>query len=190
MYHPLQMVCGLVKHLNITVMTVREQQEQSKMEPYAEAMRYMRNAEDTLQKTRKEDNRYLDPKYVSSACGIAYKGVLHAMDAWLVTKGKPMLTKRDQTKKHRDINMYRAEVTKLDGRMLNLLNTVYNILHLAGYYDEEQKVDIIRSGFEDAYEIIARMKPDVPEEELQQYLAEHTKKKSTLWGQLSSFLLF
>ncbi|GHV61843.1 hypothetical protein FACS1894195_3020 [Bacteroidia bacterium] len=190
MYHPLQMVCGLVKHIKFTVMTVREQQEQSKMEPYAEASRFMKNAEDTLRKTRKEDGYYLDGKYVSSACGIAYKGVLKAMDAWLVINGKPTPTQRDKTKKHRDINMYRAEVTKLDGRMLARLNTVYNILHLAGYYDEEQKADIIRSGFAGAYEIIARIKPDVPEEELQQYLAEHTKKKSTLWGQLSSLLSF
>ncbi|GHV61095.1 hypothetical protein FACS1894195_1090 [Bacteroidia bacterium] len=55
MYHPLQVVCGLVKHIKFTVMTVREQQEQSKMEPYAEASRYLNNAEDTLKKTRKED---------------------------------------------------------------------------------------------------------------------------------------
>ncbi|GHV64163.1 hypothetical protein FACS1894199_01760 [Bacteroidia bacterium] len=171
-------------------MTIKEQQEQSKMEPYAEAMRYMNNAEETLQKTRKEYNLYLDKKYVSVACGTAYKGVLHAMDAWLVLKGKPMPTKRDKTKKHRDINMYRAEVTTLDGRMLANLNTAYNVLHLAGYYDEEQDARVIRNGFLVAYEIIARIKPDVPEEELKQYLTEHTKKKSTLWGQLSSLLSF
>ncbi|GHT65822.1 hypothetical protein FACS189452_00620 [Bacteroidia bacterium] len=169
-------------------MTLKEQQEQSKLEPYAEALRYMSNAEENLQKTRKEDNLYLDKKYVSAACGIAYKGVLHAMDAWLAINGKPIPTKRDKAKKHRDINMYRAEVTKLDGRMLARLNSVYDVLHLAGYYDEEQDVRVIRPGFEIAYEIIARIKPDMPDEELQQYLAEHQKKKSSLWRQLYSFL--
>ncbi|GHV62135.1 hypothetical protein FACS1894195_3710 [Bacteroidia bacterium] len=43
-------------------MTAKEQQEQSKMEPYAEARRYMSNAEETLHKTRKEYNLYLDKK--------------------------------------------------------------------------------------------------------------------------------
>ncbi|GHT72829.1 hypothetical protein FACS189456_2410 [Bacteroidia bacterium] len=171
-------------------MTLKEQQEQSKLEPYAEALRYMNNAEEILQKTRKEDNLYLDKKYVSIACGAAYKGVLHALDAWLAINGKPIPTKRDKTKRHRDINMYRAEVTKLDGRMLAHLNTVYNILHLAGYYDEEQDAIIIRRGFEHAYEIVTRIKPDISEEELQQYLTEHQKRKSSFWRQLYSFLFF
>jgi hypothetical protein len=170
-------------------MTIKEQQEQSKLEPYAEALRYMSNAEEILQKTRKEDNFYLDKKYVSIACGAAYKGVLHALDAWLEINGRPIPTKRDKTKRHRSIDMYRAEAAKIDGRMLKLLNSVYNVLHLAGYYDEEQKVDVIRSGFDSAYEIISRIKPAVPDEELQQYLAEHQKKKSSLWRQLYSLFL-
>ncbi|GHT66994.1 hypothetical protein FACS189452_03880 [Bacteroidia bacterium] len=169
-------------------MTIKEQQEQSKLEPYAEALRYMSNAEETLQKTRKENGFFLDGKYVSSACGIAYKGVLKALDVWLDRNGKPIPTKRDKTKRHRDINMYRAEVTKLDGRMLNLLNSVYNLLHLAGYYDEELDTKAIRSGFEHAYEIISRIKPAIPDEELQQYLTEHQKRKSSFWRQLYSFL--
>ncbi|GHV68208.1 hypothetical protein FACS1894199_15090 [Bacteroidia bacterium] len=183
------MVCGEVKHINITVMTVKEQQEQSKMEPYAEASRYMKNAEDTLRKTRKEDGYYLDGKYVGTACGIAYKGVLKAMDAWLEAKGVSVPIRRDKTKKHRSIDMYRRDV-RFDGKMLTHLNVVYNALHLSGYYDEVLKASTIKDGFDSAYSIIARIKPDVPEEELQQYLEEHTKKKSTLWGQLSSLLSF
>ncbi|GHU95871.1 hypothetical protein FACS1894156_6130 [Bacteroidia bacterium] len=165
-----------------------EPQEQIKMEPYAESMRYLNNAEEILQKTRKEDNLYLDKKYVSIACGAAYKGVLHALDAWLAINGRPIPTKRDKTKRHRSIDMYRAEVAKLDGRMLDRLNAVYEVLHLAGYYDEVRDARIIRPGFEIAYEIIARIKPAVPEEELQQYLAAHQKKKSSLWRQFCSFL--
>ncbi|GHT67139.1 hypothetical protein FACS189452_04290 [Bacteroidia bacterium] len=136
-----------------------EQQEQSKLEPYAEALRYMSNAEETLQKTRKEEGYYLDGKYVSSACGIAYKGVLKALDAWLDRNGRVMTTKRNKTKRHRSIDTYKYEVSRLDGRMLTHLNVVYDVLHLAGYYDEVQKASIIRDGFDSAYEIIARIKP-------------------------------
>ncbi|GHT69300.1 hypothetical protein FACS189452_09960 [Bacteroidia bacterium] len=170
-------------------MTLSEQQEQRKLQPYAEALRYMSNAEETLRKTKKEDNHYLDGKYVSTACGTAYKGVLKAMDAWLEAKGVSMPTKRDKTKKHRSIDTYRRDV-RFDGRMLSDLNTVYDVLHLAGYYDEITYVPVIRGGFDRAYSIIEKIKPAIPDEELQTYLVEHQKKKSSFWRQLYSFLFF
>ncbi|GHT66677.1 hypothetical protein FACS189452_02980 [Bacteroidia bacterium] len=165
-------------------MTIKEQQEQSKLEPYAEAMRYMNNAEETLQKTRKEGNFYLDRKYVRVACGIAYLSVLEALGAWLTGKGVPDPPKR----KRQTIDFYTFNVTKLDWKMAAHLHVVYEILHREGYYDGVQKASVIREGFDSAYEIIARIKPDVPEEELQQYLATHQKKKSSLWKQLYTFL--
>ncbi|GHV68211.1 hypothetical protein FACS1894199_15100 [Bacteroidia bacterium] len=167
-------------------MTVKEQQEQSKMEPYAEAMRFMKNAEETLQKTRKDDGYYLDRKYVRRACGIAYKGVLVALSAWLQLKGVSVPKRKRETIEC----CMDANVARLDERLAMEWNTVCSILLRSGYYEGLQDERIISSSFEDAYDIIARIKPDVPEEELQQYIEEHTKKKSTLWGQLSSFMLF
>jgi beta-glucosidase-like glycosyl hydrolase len=38
------------------------EQELIKQAAYAEAMHYMANAQETLQKARKENNRYLNPK--------------------------------------------------------------------------------------------------------------------------------
>ncbi|GHV68151.1 hypothetical protein FACS1894199_14960 [Bacteroidia bacterium] len=163
-------------------MTVKEQQEQSKMEPYAEASRYLNNAEDTLKKTRKEDGYYLDKKYVQIACGAAYLGVLVALNKWLQLKGVP----DPPTRKHKTIGFYTDNVARLDGKLSVDLQTAYSVLHRDGYYDGVQYVKTIRSGFDMAYSIIARIKPDVPEEELKQYIEAHTKKKSTLWGQLSS----
>jgi hypothetical protein len=166
-------------------MTIREQQEQSKLQPYAEAMRYMSNAEETLQKTRKEDNFYLDRKYVQIACGAAYLGVLIALNTWLQLKGVPDPPKR----KRKTIGFYTDNVARLDGKLSMHLHTTYEILHREGYYDGLQKADIIRSGFNSAYEIISRIKPAVSDEELQQYLATHQKKKSSLWRQLYSLFL-
>jgi hypothetical protein len=165
-------------------MTIREQQEQSKLQPYAEALRYMNNAEEILQKTRKEDNIYLDRKYVQIACGAAYLGVLIALNTWLQLKGVPDPPKR----KRKTIGFYTDNVARLDGKLAVHLHTVYEVLHRESYYDGVQDAKIIRGGFERAYEIIARIKPAMPEEELQQYLAEHQKKKSSLWRQLYSFL--
>jgi len=65
---------------------------------YAEAMRYMDNAEETLKRAGKQDNgRYKDEKYVRSACGIAYLGVLAALDAWLTLKGIEIPKKNSHT---------------------------------------------------------------------------------------------
>ncbi|GHU96002.1 hypothetical protein FACS1894156_6470 [Bacteroidia bacterium] len=160
--------------------------DQEQLKSYAEVLRYMRNAEETLLKSGKDNNRYLDPKYVSTACGIAYKGALKAFDAWLTAKGAPIPTKRDKTKRHRSIDMYRYDVGRLDKKMLDRLNGVYDVLHLAGYYDEVQDVRIIRAGFAVAYEIIEKIKPAITDTEIQQYIDSY--HKPSLFKKLYTFL--
>ena len=41
-----------------------------------EAIRYLQNAKEILSKSPVEDDRYVDIKYVKSACGVAYLRVL------------------------------------------------------------------------------------------------------------------
>jgi hypothetical protein len=43
--------------------------------------------------------------------------------------------------------------------MLDCLNGAYKILHLWGYYDGINKVDVLKSGFVEAYKIIDKIKP-------------------------------
>jgi hypothetical protein len=159
---------------------------QQLLQSYAEALRYMRNAEETLQKAGKENNRYDDEKYVSTACGTAYKGVLLAFDVWLELKGVPIPAKRDKTKRHRSIDMYKYEVGKLDRKMLSDLNVIYDVLHLAGYYDGIQDAIIISRGFAVAYAIIEKIKPVMPDTEIQQYLDNY--RKPSFLSQIYSFL--
>ncbi|GHT74032.1 hypothetical protein FACS189456_5100 [Bacteroidia bacterium] len=161
-----------------------EQQAQNKMESYAEALRYMNNAEETLQKAVKEDGYYKDCKYVRSACGVAYLGVLEALDKWLQTKGVPDPPK----KKRKSIEFYTAKVAKLDGKLGTELHTAYRVLHIEGYYEGMRKADVIRSGFETAYSIIARIKPAVSEEELQTYLTAYQKQKTSIWKRMYMML--
>jgi hypothetical protein len=134
-------------------MSIKEQQEYRAIH-YAEALRYMENANASLQKARKEDNFYSDKKYVRSACGIAYSGVLVALDAFLVLRGVEM-----PKRKRRSIEFYVSNVAKIDRKLLNYLNAVYDILHLSGYYDGIQDARVIKAGFENAYEIIEKIKP-------------------------------
>jgi hypothetical protein len=149
--------------------------DQQQLQSYAEALRYMRNAEETLQKSSKEDNQYLDAKYVRAACGIAHLAVLMSMDAWLALKGIPMPAKRNVKKKHRSIDMYKQEAGRLDGKMLANLNTAYSVLHLDGYYDGVTDAIIIRRGFAVAYEMIEKIKPAIPDTEIQQYIDNYRK---------------
>ncbi|GHT15011.1 hypothetical protein AGMMS4956_14080 [Bacteroidia bacterium] len=138
-------------------LSIPEQQEQIRQKEHAEAMRYMNNAVETLQKARKEDNYYADKKYVRTACGTAYNGVLLALDTYLMLKGVEM-PKRSR----RSINFYTSNIAKLDRKLLTLVNGVYDILHLSGYYDGIQDARVIKVGFDTAYEIIDRIKPSNP----------------------------
>jgi hypothetical protein len=135
------------------IMSLAEQQEY-RTKHYAEAMRYIENAYAALQNARKEDNIYHDKKYSRSACGIAYLGVLAALDAFLTLRGVEM-----PKKKRRSIEFYTSNLATLDGKMTTNLHTVYETLHLSGYYDGIQDARVIKAGFEVAQELIDQIKP-------------------------------
>jgi hypothetical protein len=72
----------------------REEQNAFLSAEHAEAMRYMDNAKETLKKAGKDGPRYTDKKYVRTACGTAYNGVLIALDAWFKLKEVPELSQK------------------------------------------------------------------------------------------------
>jgi len=97
-----------------------------------EAIRYFENAKELLNKSPIENNRYVDNKYVKSACGVAYLGVLKAIDEYLIKKG---LTKKELPKK---VEEYRKALQKYaaihNGKLINQFEDIYDELHIAGYY--------------------------------------------------------
>jgi len=122
---------------------------------YTEAIRYMDNAKESLKNAKKEGNYYNDSKYVKTACGTAYSGVLVALDGFLLVKGlsKPKKSLR------KSIEFYQENVAKIDKKMLNYINGAYKILHLLGYYDGTNNVAVVKAGFDEAYKIIEKIKP-------------------------------
>ncbi|MCL1955688.1 MAG: DUF5618 family protein [Fibromonadales bacterium] len=137
-------------------MTLQDQQN-LKQKSYAEAMRYLANAKDYLKtagKDERDESYYKDKKYVRTACGTAYNGVFVALDALLEIKGIDLPKKKTR----RTIDFYRAAINK-DRKLLNAFNSVYNTLHLSGYYDGETRIKTIQSGFEAAIEVIDKIKP-------------------------------
>ena len=140
-------------HLGHVKIMSKEEQEQLKTKYYNEAIRYMNNAKDVLQKAGKENGRYKDPKYVKMACGTAYNAVLLALNGWMLLKG----VKRKKGRK--SIEYYCSEIAKIDKKLLATLDDVYHTLHLDGYYDGVTNVKVIQIGFEEAYVIINKLKP-------------------------------
>jgi hypothetical protein len=130
-----------------------EEQQKIRQKYYTEALRYMDNAKETLKKAGKEGKFYRDEKYVKTACGTAYNGVLKAMDGYFYTQGI------EKTKGRKSIEFYQSTIVKLDKKLLNYFNTAYEALHLSGYYDGTRNVTIVTEGFKMAYEIIDRIKP-------------------------------
>ena len=137
-------------------MSVQEQQ-QTKEKYFNEAMRYIDNAKECLLKAEIDEKGkyYNDQKYVSSACGIAYKGVLVALDCFFILKGVHKPTAKDR----KSIEYYQKNLGKFDKKILNTLNSAYQILHLWGYYDGIKNVDVVKTGFAEAKVIIDKIKP-------------------------------
>jgi hypothetical protein len=130
-----------------------EQQAKIREKYYREAVRYMDNAKETLKKAKKEYNRYQDRKYVKTACGTAYKGVLVALDGYCTLKGVK------KTKSRKSIEYYQEFIGEQDRKMLDNLNSAYQILHLYGCYDDLKDARIVKRGFDVACTIIEKLKP-------------------------------
>jgi hypothetical protein len=117
-----------------------------------EALRYIQNALELLEKAGSEDNEYYaDAKYVKTACGTAYNGVLLAVDEILKQKGIA------KTKGRKSESYYREQLGKFDRKILNHYNTAYEILHLSGYYDGTRDKKTVKRGFEVANQIIQKV---------------------------------
>jgi len=136
-------------------MTILEQQH-IKQKGYAEAMRYIANAKGYLQKAGMDDKGwYKDKKYIRTACGAAYNGVLEALDTYLELKNPEAI----KSKERKDIDFYRRHLAKDNKKTLKALETAYHILHISGYYEGVKVPDIIKMGFKSAKELIDLIKP-------------------------------
>jgi len=133
--------------------SIQEQKELSE-KSYSEAIRYMDNAKEYLKNAQKDGNMYRDVKYVKTACGTAYSGVLVALDGFLKSKGI-----NDTKKVRKTVEYYQYNLAKLDKKMLDHFVCAYKILHLSGYYDGLENVTVIKEGFTEANKIIDKVKP-------------------------------
>jgi hypothetical protein len=135
-------------------MTIHEQQL-LKERYYSEAIRYMDNAKESLRNAKKEGKFYRDSKYVRTACGTAYNGVLIALDGYFLLKG----VEKPKGKNRKSIEYYHNQLGMLDRKLLDYLNSAYKILHLFGYYDGIENANVVKEGFDIASTIIEKIRP-------------------------------
>ncbi len=122
-----------------------------------EALRYLDNAREILSKSPIENNRYLDDKYVKSACGVAYLGVLKAIDEYLLRRG---FAKKELPKK---VEEYRKALQKFlsghNGKLLKQFDDIYDELHIAGYYRGNlHSTDTVKGALKTAKDFIDRIR--------------------------------
>ena len=146
---------AVVKVLKSIVMSIQEQ-EKTKQAYYGEAMRYMDNAKEYLKNAQKDGNIYRDRKYVRTACGTAYSGVLIALDGYCILKD---IHTSKSKKERKSIEYYQKNLGKQDRKMLDNLNIAYKILHLSGYYDGIEDAIVVKRGFDLANTLIEKIKP-------------------------------
>lgn len=121
--------------------------------PYQEANCYIDNAKLTLkEKAGKKDGEYADVKYVQTAAGTAYVGVLLALDEYLLRKEGIKFIKP------KSIEEYRTRITKQNKKLLSLLNEAYADLHISLYYHGIPSVRVMNNGLGVAREIIEYIK--------------------------------
>jgi len=121
-----------------------------------EALRYLENAKDVLRTSPIEDNRYIDEKYVKSACGIAYLGVLKAIDGYLIRNG---VSRKALPKK---VEEYEKALKKYasphNGKLLGMFRDIYDELHIAGYYRGNlHSVETVRGALKTARSFIEKL---------------------------------
>lgn len=120
-------------------------------DPIAEARRYVDNAKKTLKENGEldlETKLYQDEKYVRAAGNYLWLGVLMALDA--------VFKVRKDRRTRVDINAYLEAVGKRDRKLLNYVNTGYDVMHLTMNYDGVPAKGVSDEGFRLANAIIDR----------------------------------
>ncbi|MCS7228937.1 MAG: DUF5618 family protein [Candidatus Kryptonium sp.] len=123
------------------------------VEAFEFANELYRNALKTLSESPVENGRYRNIKKVSEACGTAYIAVLRAIEGEMLRRG---LSPDEFPENVIEYRKFLRSLPK-NGKLIDAFNTVYENLHILGYYRHGADEAVIKSGFEKAKEIINKL---------------------------------
>ena len=116
-----------------------------------EALRYFENAKSRLRETPVQYNRYLDVKPVREACGTCYLAVLLTIDGYLLRRG--IEEHRLPTSTEGYWKAIRQHIPH-NGKLESAFSIAYENLHRIGYYLGASDVEVVKSGFRNAKQVI------------------------------------
>ena len=121
-----------------------------------ESIRYINNAREILKKARKEGGYYIDMKYVKSAFGCLYLGILKAVDEFLLSKG---IEEKNLPKKIDEYMKYLKKYGGVhNGKLIREFDSLYYQVHIAGYYRGFLKSEkTVKQVFEEAETFIEKL---------------------------------
>ena len=122
--------------------------------PVEDAYRYLKNSKEAIKKTEVKDGFYEDPKYVKTACNIAYSGLLVAVNELFRYKGIEVPKRKKNGRQPMNVDFYVEQLGKINRKMMKNFNSAYDYLHLFGGYDGNTKTTTYKTGFELAKTVI------------------------------------
>jgi hypothetical protein len=147
---------SFIEIMNNTSLSTKEKQNELRKLCYAEASRYRENAKKYLLKADIDNEGfYGDKKYVKTACGVAYSGLLIAIECFLTMKGVKI-----ESNTIKDFYFYTYEINKIDKKIAKHYISAYDSLHKYGYYDGTTNSIIIKDGFKELDVFIELINPN------------------------------
>ena len=121
-----------------------------------EGVRYLNNARDILRHTPAEGEVYVDLKRVREAMGTAYLGILEAINEALLRRGV------GRKALPRSVDAYRLALQRhfgaRNGRLLREFESLYDLLHLSGYYRARiYRRKVVKAAVDEAERFIERL---------------------------------
>jgi hypothetical protein len=93
---------------------------------------------------------------VKSACGVAYVGVLKAIDEFLLKKGVPLKQLPKKVEEYQKALQKHASFR--NGKLVRAFNDIYDELHIAGYYRGFlHSVNTVRAALREAEDFIRKL---------------------------------
>lgn len=131
---------------------------------HKKAVRYMDNAKELLGRSPIKDNTYTDVKYIKSACGVAYLGVLKAIDDYLLRHGLtdkelPQSVEGYRKALQKHVSIHPTVGAYANGKLLTVFEAIYRELHIAGYYRGNlRNTGTVKESFKAAKEFIEKIR--------------------------------
>ena len=122
----------------------------------ADAIRYINNAKEILKKSKVVEGYYTDLKYVKSAFGILYLGILKAIDDFLFKRGVEEITLPKKIEEY--MKYFKKYGSPYDGKLIKEFESLYKEVHIAGYYRSLlSSVKVVKDIFEESEKFIKKL---------------------------------